>query len=219
MATDVVGKNRAVSTDVEQPHPNGAVTVVEERKRPTWRRWLGARCRRRGCTAVDVRDLVLGDARESPEDLDDDALDGLARSCETAKTRLEALPDLPEEPTAADVIALMDQEDEAFATMVDDMGRITTSGDDAQGALDAWVQDWRDVLDARATFAADLENDGTARFNLPTVTRGSLEPITERMNEYAAESWPRPVHTPRAAGRGRRRAPRLHAGVSMTVPN
>ena len=185
MATDVVGKNRAVSTDVEQPHPNGAVTVVEERKRPTWRRWL--------VLGVVVAVALLWTfaiwysvTRESPEDLDDDALDGLARSCETAKTRLEALPDLPEEPTAADVIALMDQEDEAFATMVDDMGRITTSGDDAQGALDAWVQDWRDVLDARATFAADLENDGTARFNLPTVTRGSLEPITERMEEYAA---------------------------------
>ena len=135
MATDVVGKNRAVSTDVEQPHPNGAVTVVEERKRPTWRRWL--------VLGVVVAVALLWTfaiwysvTRESPEDLDDDALDGLARSCETAKTRLEALPDLPEEPTAADVIALMDQEDEAFATMVDDMGRITTSGDDAQGALD-----------------------------------------------------------------------------------
>jgi hypothetical protein len=185
LATDVVGKNQAVSTDVDQPHPNGAVTVAEERKRPTWRRWL--------VLGVVVAIALLWTfaiwysvTRESPEDLDDDALVGLARSCETAESRLEALPDLPEEPTAAEVIALMDQEDEAFAAMVDDMGRITTSGDDAQGALDAWVQDWRDVLDARATFAADLEDDGTARFNLPTVTRGSLEPITERMEEYAA---------------------------------
>ena len=74
MATDVVGKNRAVSTDVEQPHPNGAVTVAEERKRPTWRRWL--------VLGVVVAIALLWTfaiwysvTRESPEDLDDDALD------------------------------------------------------------------------------------------------------------------------------------------------
>ena len=41
------------------------------------------------------------------------------------------------------------------------------------------------MIEARASFADDLAADGTARLNIPAVKKGSLEPVTDRMDTYA----------------------------------
>ena len=169
---------------LEAPHPNGAVKINQKpRRRTVWRRL--------GIALLIVVAAVWGYAiwysvsRGSPEDLDDSARDAIASACADARSALVALPDLPDEPTAEQDVKLVGQENAILTSMVGRIEEIDTSGDDAAQALDKWVADWRRLIDARAAFATDLAADGTARLEVPAVSSGSVQPITDRMDEYA----------------------------------
>ncbi len=173
-----------MSQQFEAPHPNGAVTRNEKPKR---RRFL--RPFLYGVLVVVI--ILWGYAiwfsvtRQSPENLDKDAQAAVANACATALQSVKALPDLPKKPTAEEVVTLVRQENGELTTMVDRIDAVDTDGADANKALHSWVDDWRSVIAARATFADDLAADGTARLNIPAVKKGGLEPVTDRMDTYA----------------------------------
>ena len=168
----------------EAPHPNGAVTVNERPKRRRVRRDI----------LVGVLIVVAGlwgyaiwysVARPSPESLDGSAKTAVTNACTDARAKLRALPDLAKGATAANDVRLVRQENEIFHAMADRIDQVSPNGTDAHKALDAWVADWRKVIEARAQFANDLETDGKARLRIPAVNAGSVQPITDRMDTYA----------------------------------
>jgi hypothetical protein len=177
-----------VTQQFEAPHPNGAVTVRTSPPSPRRRR------RRQVFLALLVAvGLAWGYAiwysvsQRSPERLDDSARAAVADACSTAKNALERLPDLGEGATAATDVSLVREENEVLTRMTDRIDSVSTEGGDPQAALDGWAADWRDLIRARATFASDLEADGTARLSIPTVSQGGLKPITDRMDLYATQ--------------------------------
>jgi hypothetical protein len=170
----------------EAPHPNGAVTVKEQPKRRRLRRQL--------LLAVLVAvGLAWGYAiwysvtQTSPESLDHASRTAVSNACTTARNELVALPDLTASSTAGDNVALVRNENVVLTRMTDRIEAVQPKGGDARAALEGWTKDWRDLITARATFASDLEADGTARLRIPTVSRGSVKPISERMDEYATQ--------------------------------
>jgi hypothetical protein len=173
-----------VDQHYEAPHPNGAVTVNHRPKRRGVRRNIFV-------TVLIVVALLWGYAiwysvaRPSPERLDGSAKSAVARACTEARTQLAALPNLTKGATAADDVRLVRQENQILHTMTDRIDHVTPSGSDAHKALDAWVADWRNLIDARAQFATVLQAEGKARLRIPAVKAGSIEPITDRMDTYA----------------------------------
>jgi hypothetical protein len=123
----------------------------------------------------------------SPENLDDAARRAIDEACTTAREALVALPDLAPDATAADDVSLVEQENDIFSTMIRQIDATKPEGGDAAAALDAWVADWRNLVMARADFAEDLADDGSARLRIPSVSGGGLRPITDRMDEYAVQ--------------------------------
>ena len=168
----------------EPPHPNGAPPTPPRRPRRRIWFWLG----------VTGAVLFLGFwafaiwfslTAGSPEDLDDASLAALGAACDEAFAALEDAPQFPEDGTADDNLARIEVEDAIFNEMLVAVDAIQPDSVDAARALDAWVNDWRALLEARAEFAADLADDGTARLRVPAVSAGSVRPISDRMNEYA----------------------------------
>jgi hypothetical protein len=176
-----------VDQQFESPHPNGAVTVTEPPRR------------RRIPRPVLITVLVVVGAawayaiwysvnRTSPEDLDDASNAAIGDACTGALSELRALPPLGEDASAAEGVALAEQENEIFTAMIEQFAAIRPdAGDDAVDAYRAWIDDWRALLSARAQFADDLAADGSARLETPSISSGSVRPITDRMNEYASQ--------------------------------
>jgi hypothetical protein len=186
-----LGTIAVVSDDFEAPHPNGAV-VVGEPESPEQRR--ARRTRRRIFLAIAVVVAIVwayaiwfSVTQGSPEDLDEDARAAVAGVCAEALSELVALPDFTEASTAQDNVELVRRENAIFDAMVTDIDAVEPVNPDSADALDEWLEDWRDLVAARAEFADDLATDGTARLRTPAVSSGALEPVTERMNGYAIQ--------------------------------
>jgi hypothetical protein len=175
-----------MSSQLEAPHPNGAVTTNEPPRR-------SLRRRRIVLAVLVLVGIAWGYAiwysvtRDAPEDLDDAAQAAIERACAPARDALIDLPDFGAESTAADDVALVRQENAIFETMVTDIEAVEPETEDARAALAGWAEDWRELLAARTAFADDLEADGTARLQIPAVSSGSVQPITDRMDEYAGQ--------------------------------
>ena len=126
--------------------------------------------------------------RGSPEDLDDAATAEVSAACTSARDQLDALPDFTPETTGNRERATRSAGERDLRHH--DRRRSTTCNrppTDAGAALDKWLDDWRSLVDARAAFADDLADDGTARLRTPAVKSGGLQPITERMNGFAQQ--------------------------------
>ena len=172
----------------EPPHSNGAVTINEPPQR-----------RRRIPRHVIVALLLVVCAawgyaiwysvtRTSPEDLDDAARADIGAACTAALEELQALPVFDAETTAAEGVTLVAQENEIFSRMIDRAAAVDVdAGGDAEVALESWTEDWRALVQARAEFADDLADDGSARLQTPSIRSGSVRPISDRMNEYALQ--------------------------------
>jgi hypothetical protein len=175
--------------DFEAPHPNGAVVVNEA---PTPEQLRRRKIRRRVFGAIAVVVVAVwayaiwfSVTKGSPEDLDDRARSAVRTACDEARTQLEALPDFTPASTAPEDVDLVRQENAVFDQMIATIDAVEPTDKDAAEALDKWLDDWRALIVARADFADDLADDGTARLRIPAVSTGGLEPITERMNGYA----------------------------------
>jgi hypothetical protein len=182
-----------VNGQFEAPHSNGAVVVQEpdgDAPGPT-------RPRRRRRTILLALLVVVCIAwgyaiwysvtRTPPEDLDDRAAAEVREACTAARLQLEALPDFSSEFTAAELVGLVRQENEILYDMVAATNVVEPTDADAATALDKWNDDWRSLILARSEFADDLAADGTARLQTPAVRSGSVQPISERMNDYARQ--------------------------------
>jgi hypothetical protein len=182
-----------VNGQFEAPHSNGAV-AVQEPDGAAPERTKSRRRRRTILLALLVLVCIAWGyaiwysvTRTSPEDLDDTAAAQVRDACTAALEQLEALPAFSSEFTAADDVDLVRQENEIFEAMVATTDAVEPTNADAATALDKWNDDWRSLIQARSEFADDLAGDGTARLRTPAVRSGSLQPISERMNDYARQ--------------------------------
>jgi hypothetical protein len=172
-----------VETQFESPHPNGA---VKKRSAPP---------RRRRVIQVVFVIVALAWAyaiwysvnRTSPEELDTESRRAVTAACENARDDLRALPDLEADASAADDVALVRQENDVFAAMIERIDAVDPVGTDPADALESWGEDWERLMEARAEFASDLAADGSARLQIPAVSAGSAQPVTDRMDEYALQ--------------------------------
>jgi hypothetical protein len=173
-----------VDQPFEPPHPNGGPKLPEPPTRRRIWRWIATV----GIAVVLVAwgiAIFFSLTAGSPEDLDDDALAALEAACDETLAALEAPPQLTQGASADENISRVEFENDVFTEMVDRVDAIAPDSGDAARALDAWLDDWRALIAARAAFAIDLADDGTARLRVPSVSSGSVRPISDRMNEYA----------------------------------
>jgi hypothetical protein len=126
--------------------------------------------------------LVYSLTRRDPERLSDGERRTLEQACENAADAMRALPPVEDPPDNARVSARASAETEVFEQMLADARAIRPDRDDAAIALDAWIDDWEALLEARRTYATEVRTDKGADIVVP-IDAGS--PIFVRMNEYA----------------------------------
>jgi hypothetical protein len=178
----------------EAPHPNGAVHASGTSH--------GRRVRRR---------LILGGSflfiavwifaivwsvtvtTKSPERLDGGAANAVDAACRTAQHQLNALPNsYPIQ--GADRVARVRAENVVMRAMINQFGAVDPQHRTPTNALRGWTDDWSRVIDARATYANELEagkSDPTkkVKFVLPS-DAGALQPVTNKMDDFVRENHP-----------------------------
>jgi hypothetical protein len=129
--------------------------------------------------------LVYSVTRSEPEPLDDASRAALARACERAEGRLRALDDLGPGDTTEVAAVLVDEENAIYAEMLASMREVSPTDADGAAALRGWLDDWDELVAARALHADELRDGDTSGFDIPAERSGGSKPITVRMNEYA----------------------------------
>lgn len=130
--------------------------------------------------------LAVGPGRQPPPDRLDDPTFGAAAQtrCRAALDIVAALPRAASAGSGTERAAVIDEADETFEAMVDDLERMAPSGEDGELVL-AWLADWRIYLTDRAAYADALRADPDARL---LVTAKSGKQITEYINAFAADN-------------------------------
>jgi len=138
--------------------------------------------------------LAFGPGRRpSPDRLTDPAFAERAQAvCEAAHDDVALLPPALEAESAADRARILDEANERFAMMVDDLEPLAPEGDDGE-IVAAWIADWRTYLDDRAAYADALRSDADARF---IVTARDSEQVTEYIDAFAADNHMAACATP-----------------------
>jgi hypothetical protein len=133
--------------------------------------------------------LAFGPGRQPPVDrLDDPAFASAAEDrCAEALDEIDGLPVANATPDPAERADVLDQANEIYAAMVDDLAGMTRLVPDAQqrGYAEEWVDDWRTHLGDRREYARDLRTDADARL-LVSEKPGEGQQITEWIDEFAA---------------------------------
>jgi hypothetical protein len=133
--------------------------------------------------------LAFGPGRQPPVDrLDDPAFASAAEDrCADALDQIDGLPVANATPDPSERADVLDQANEIYAAMVDDLAGMTRLVPDAQqrGYAEEWVDDWRTHLGDRRAYARDLRTDADARL-LVSEKPGEGQQITEWVDEFAA---------------------------------
>ena len=128
---------------------------------------------------------------KSPERLPEAESTALAAACSDAKTKLKALPN-PAPLQGADRVARIYAENEIFDQMVGHMRATKIAKPEQADAVNAWLDDWDGVINARDKYARELEaakgTDTTVKFVVPA-TRG-LKPVTSTMDDFVRIQHP-----------------------------
>jgi hypothetical protein len=130
--------------------------------------------------------LAFGPGRQpSPDRLGDPAFAEQAEAtCHATNERVQALPRAEESHTATDRADVIDQANELYGGMLDDLATLVPGGDD--GAITtAWLRDWRTYLGDRVDFARRLRTDADARL---LVTPKQGDQITEFIDQFAKDN-------------------------------
>ncbi len=111
--------------------------------------------------------LAFGPGRQPPVDrLDDPAFAEAAETrCAEAVTAVDQLPPANEPTTAAGRAGILDQANQQFGLMLDDLDdltRLAPAGDQRDRAAE-WLTDWRTLLGNRVDYAGALRTDSGAR--------------------------------------------------------
>jgi len=130
--------------------------------------------------------LAFGPGRQDPLDrLDDPAFATEAQAiCEAAHDDVDQLPRAIEAESATERAAIVDEANERFATMVDDLDAITPTGEDGE-IVTAWLADWRTYLGDREAYADALRSDPEAQL---LITAKDREQVTEFIDSFARDN-------------------------------
>jgi hypothetical protein len=128
----------------------------------------------------------------SPERLDDASAAAAATACDTAQSRLKALPE-PNPVLGADRVQRIRAENEVLRDMVTRIAAVRPTKSTPAAAMRDWTADWQRMVDARARYADDLAGvagtDQRVRFVTPA--SNSIRPITAQMDDFVRENHPR----------------------------
>jgi hypothetical protein len=126
----------------------------------------------------------------SPERLDDRNAKSVETACLDAQRSLSALPQIGVRAAPPDRAARVADEDRILTAMVSDLRALRPPGEEPATALNGWLDDWRDLIEARERYVDDLGRIGDeARFVEPA-TKG-IKPIADTMNEWILEQGTR----------------------------
>lgn len=181
-----------VATDAgAAPHNNGAgPTTGNPRKRSTRRRLvIGALVVFIGAWAVALVYSVTAGGR-SPERLDDANARVVETACREAQRAMTALHPVDLHSTLDTRSRRVAGEDKILTAMIDRMRALRPHQDAPKAALNAWLDDWQRLVEARQHYANDLHTVGAhARFVEPAAA--GIQPIADKMNNWILEQGTR----------------------------
>lgn len=130
--------------------------------------------------------LAIGPGRQPPPDRLDDPTFAVAAQdrCGDALEVVDDLPDATEAEDAAERASVVDEANQAFAAMLDDLEAIVPPGDGGQ-LVSAWLDDWRTFLGDREDYVERLRTDPEARL---LVSPKDNRQITEFIDAFAADN-------------------------------
>jgi hypothetical protein len=130
--------------------------------------------------------LAFGPGRQDPPDrLDDPAFAVAAQArCDAALDEVAALPSASASATAAERADVVDEANEIFAAMLEDLAALTPAGEDGS-LVRQWLADWRTYLGDREEYADALRSDPRAQL---LVSAKDRDQITEYLDAFAADN-------------------------------
>lgn len=130
--------------------------------------------------------LAFGPGRQAPPDrLDDPAFAVAAQArCDAALDVVASLPSATESETAADRADVVDEANDVFAAMLDDLAELAPAGEDGD-LVRQWLADWRTYLRDREAYADAVRSDPEAQL---LVSAKDREQITEFIDAFAADN-------------------------------
>lgn len=130
--------------------------------------------------------LAIGPGRQPPRDrLEDPAFAAAAEArCSAALDEVAELPRAVETASASERAGVIEEANEVFAVMLDDLAVLAPPGEDGQ-IVRAWLADWRTYLGDRAEYATALRSDPAARL---LVSAKDREQITEYLDAFAKDN-------------------------------
>lgn len=143
---------------------------------------------------VCVLYLAFGPGRADPPDrLDDPAFAAAAEiRCRQALTEVATLPRAADTASATDRADVVEQANQSFEAMLDDLDRAAPPGEDGV-LVREWLADWRTYLGDRQAFAVALLKDPKARL---LVTAKGRQQITEYLDAFAGDNHMTACATP-----------------------
>jgi hypothetical protein len=130
--------------------------------------------------------LAFGPGRQAPPDrLDDPAFAIAAQArCDATLDEVAALPAASESTTAADRADVVEEANDLFATMLDDLAALAPAGEDGD-LVREWLADWHTYLGDRQAYADAIRSDPEAQL---LVSAKDREQITEFLDAFAADN-------------------------------
>lgn len=130
--------------------------------------------------------LAFGPGRQPPRDrLEDPAFAVAAEArCSAALDEVAELPRAVDTPSADARADVVEQANEVFAVMLDDLVELAPPGEDGEIVL-AWLADWRTYLGDRAEYATALRSDPSAPL---LVSAKDREQVTEYLDAFAKDN-------------------------------
>jgi hypothetical protein len=130
--------------------------------------------------------LAFGPGRQAPPDrLDDPAFAIAAEArCHAALEEVDELPSASASASATERADVVDEANEIFAAMLDDLAVLTPSGEDGS-LVRQWLADWRTYLGDRQEYAHALRSDPRAQL---LVSAKDRDQITEYLDAFAADN-------------------------------
>jgi hypothetical protein len=138
--------------------------------------------------------LAFGPGRQpSPDRLADPTFAREAQAvCEAAHADVAALPPALAAETAVERADIVEQANERFTEMIDEIEPRAPGGDDGE-VVAQWIADWRTYLEDRAAYVEALRADPEARL---FVTARDQEQVTKYIDGFAADNHMAACATP-----------------------
>lgn len=130
--------------------------------------------------------LAFGPGRQAPPDrLDDPSFAVAAQArCDAALDVVATLPAATESQTASDRAEVVEDANDVFAGMLDDLAELAPAGEDGE-LVREWLADWGTYLADREAYADAIRADPEAQL---LVSAKDHDQITEHLDAFAADN-------------------------------